>query len=197
MQPDPWTAKSSLPLHRNPLQIDFDPLWFNILEQSSLRNGRSTRRLLVNPQTSRGIHLPEVGDDTLPRTTRGAIALDQSPVAMTLALLRAIAATQVHEPICYKSRLHIQVGWSSLQTPLHTQRNWYRALPMQTRMLGNLKLRRVFRMCPKNFQTSPNCGSWANRFPVSNVHGLKCLLRPWHGLWVGLLLQETGQEPSV
>src|SRR6516165_2880111 len=108
MQPDPWTAKSSLPLHRNPLQIDFDPLWFNILEQSSLRNGRGTRRLLVNPQTSRSIHLPEVGDDTLPRTTRGAIALDQSPVAMTLALLRAIAAAQVHEPM-----LQITASYSS------------------------------------------------------------------------------------
>src|SRR5215469_13041181 len=108
MQPDPWTAKSSLPLYRNPLQIDFDPLWFNIVEQSPLRNGCSTRCLLVNPQTSRSVHLSEVGYDALPRTTRGAIALDQSPVAMTLALLRAIAATQVHEPM-----LQITVLYSS------------------------------------------------------------------------------------
>src|SRR5215469_5933188 len=67
---------------------------------------------------------------------------------------------------CYKSRLHIQVGWSSLQTRLHTQHNRHRALTMQTRMLGNLKLPRVFRMCPKNFQASPNCESWANENSV-------------------------------
>src|SRR5215469_11150731 len=159
MQPDPGTTKSSLSLHRNPLQIDFDPLWFNIVEQSPLRNGRSTCRLLVNPQTSRSIHLSEVGYDALPRTTRGAIAFDQSPVAMTLSLLRAIAATQVHEPML-QITASFQVGWSSLQTRLHTQHNRHRALTMQTRMLGNLKLPRVFRMCPKNFQASPNCESW-------------------------------------
>src|SRR5215469_4716293 len=161
MQPDPGTTKSSLSLHRNPLQIDFDPLWFNIVEQSPLRNGRSTCRLLVNPQTSRSIHLSEVGYDALPRTTRGAISFDRTAVAMPLSLLRAIAATQVHEPM-----LQITASYSSglvftTNTFTHTTQR-HRALTMQTRMLGNLKLPRVFRMCPKYFQASPNCGSWVS-----------------------------------
>ena len=69
MQPDPGTAKGSLVLHCNSLQIDFDPLRLDIVEQSPLRSGSSSRRLLVNPRTPGRILLPEVGYDALPRTT--------------------------------------------------------------------------------------------------------------------------------
>src|SRR5215469_6695960 len=160
MQPDPWTTKSSLPLHRNPLQIDFDPLWFNIVEQSPLRNGRSTCRLLVNPQTACSIHLSKVGYDALPRTTRGAIALDQSPVAMTLSLLRTIAATQVHEPM-----LQITASYSSglvftTNTFTHTTQRASSAHDANKNVRKS-QTAKSFRMCPKNFQASPNCGSWA------------------------------------
>jgi hypothetical protein len=96
MQPNPGTSKGALPLYRNPFEIDFDPLRFDIAKQSSLSNSSCTCCLLVDAQTSSRIHLPEVRHDALPRTSRGAIALDQGPVTVPLALLLTLAAAQVH-----------------------------------------------------------------------------------------------------
>src|SRR6266576_1884742 len=99
LQPDPRTAKSPLPFDRDPLQINFYPLRFDVPEQSALSNSGSTCGLLVNAQPPSRIHLTEVGHHALPRASRRAIALDQSPVAVTLAILLAIATTQVHASI--------------------------------------------------------------------------------------------------
>jgi hypothetical protein len=53
----------------------------------------------VNAQTPGRIHLTEVGHHALPWASRRTITLDQCPVAMALAILVAIAATQVHASI--------------------------------------------------------------------------------------------------
>src|SRR5262249_8585209 len=96
MQPYLGISKGALPLYRNPFEIDFDPLRFDIAKQSSLSNSSCTCCLLVDAQMSSCIHLFEVCHDALPRISRGAIALDQGLVAMLLAFLLAIAAAQVH-----------------------------------------------------------------------------------------------------
>ena len=160
MQPNPRTSKGALPLYRNPLEIDFDPLRFDIAEQSSLSNSSCTCCLLVDAQTSSRIHLPEVRHNALPRTSRGAIALDQSPVAVPLALLLAIAAAQVHA-----SMLQIT---SLLSSGLVFTTNGFAQATQQAssrrganRKLRNLEPQIVSEMCSKNFQTTPNCGSWA------------------------------------
>src|SRR5712691_10846650 len=63
----------------------------------------------------------------------------------------------------YESPLRFQEGWSSLQTHSRTPRNPPRGLTLQMGMLGNLKARTALRMCSKNLQLAPNCGSWANK----------------------------------
>src|SRR6202162_1089762 len=92
LQPQPGTAKGPLPFNRDALQINFYPLRFNVSEQSALSNSGSTRGLVVYAQTPCRIHLPEVGHHALPWASRRAITLDQRPVAVTLAILLAIAA---------------------------------------------------------------------------------------------------------
>src|SRR3989449_10908545 len=62
----------------------------------------------------------------------------------------------------YESPLRFQEGWSSLQTHSRTPRNPPRGLTLQMGMLGNLKARTALRMCSKNLQLTPNCGTWAN-----------------------------------
>src|ERR1039458_3770101 len=100
LEPHPGTAKSPLPFYRDPLQVDFHPLRFDVAaEQSTLRNGCSTCCLLVNSQTPCSIHLTQVRHHALPWAPRRAITLHQSPVAVALAILLAIAATQVHASI--------------------------------------------------------------------------------------------------
>src|SRR5438128_12065007 len=61
----------------------------------------------------------------------------------------------------YESPLRFQEGWSSLQTHSRTPRNPPRGLTLQMGMLGNLKARTALRMCSKNLQLAPNCGTWA------------------------------------
>src|SRR6266446_6963620 len=99
LQPDPRTTKRPLPFDGDALQINFYPLRFNVTEQSALRNSDRTCGLLVNAQTPCRIQLTEVGHHALPRAPRRAIAFDQRPVAVTLAILLAIATTQVHASI--------------------------------------------------------------------------------------------------
>src|SRR6266481_691439 len=99
LEPQPGTAKGPLSFDGDALRIDFYPLRFNVPEQSALSNSGSTCGLLVNAQTPCRIHLPEVGHHALPWAPRRAITLDQRPVAVTLAILLAIAATQVHASI--------------------------------------------------------------------------------------------------
>src|SRR5437870_7261855 len=60
----------------------------------------------------------------------------------------------------YESPLRFQEGWSSQQTHSHTPRNPPRGLTLQMGMLGNLKARTALRMCSKNLQLAPNCGTW-------------------------------------
>src|SRR5712692_2167698 len=67
----------------------------------------------------------------------------------------------------YESPLRFQEGWSSLQTHSRTPRNPPRGLTLQMGMLGNLKARTALRMCSKNLQLAPNCGSWVSRGPAS------------------------------
>src|SRR6266852_3725953 len=98
-EPQPGTAKGPLPFDRDALQINFHPLRFNVPEQSALSNSGSTCGLLVNAQTPCRIHLSKVGHHALPWAPRRAITLDQRPVAVTLAILLAIAATQIHASI--------------------------------------------------------------------------------------------------
>src|SRR2546429_3435131 len=62
----------------------------------------------------------------------------------------------------YESPLRFQEGWSSLQTHSRTPRNPPRGLTLQMGMLGNLKARTALRMCSKNLQLAPNCGTWAS-----------------------------------
>src|SRR5437879_6783701 len=62
----------------------------------------------------------------------------------------------------YESPLRFQEGWSSLQTHSRTPRNPPRGLTLQMGMLGNLKARTALRMCSKNLQLAPNCGSWVS-----------------------------------
>src|SRR6266436_10137374 len=99
LQPDPRTAKRPLPFYRDALQINFYPLRFDVTEQSALRNSYRTCGLLVNAHTPCRIHLTELVHHALPRAPRRAIAFHQSPVAVTLAILLAIATTQVHASI--------------------------------------------------------------------------------------------------
>jgi hypothetical protein len=68
-------------------------------EELVVSNSGSTCSLLMNTQTPGGIHLTEVGHHALPWASRRTITLDQRPVAMALAILVAIAATQVHASI--------------------------------------------------------------------------------------------------
>src|SRR5260370_32347670 len=75
------------------------PLRFAAPEQTALRNRARTRGLLVKAPPPLPIHLTEVGHHALPRAPRRAIAFHQSPVAVTLAILLAIATTQVHTSI--------------------------------------------------------------------------------------------------
>src|SRR5437660_6277452 len=63
----------------------------------------------------------------------------------------------------YESPRRFQEGWSSLQTHSRTPRNPPRGLTLQMGMLGNLKARTALRMCSKNLQLAPNCGTWARR----------------------------------
>src|SRR6516225_5867309 len=63
---------------------------------------------------------------------------------------------------CYESLPFFQVGWSSLQACARTKCNTHRVPRMQTGGLGNLEPRIVSKMCPKNFQTTLNCGGWVN-----------------------------------
>src|SRR6266852_6747539 len=99
LEPQPGTAKGPLPFDGDALQIDFYPLRLDVPEQSALSNCGSPCGLLVKAQTPGRIHLPEVGHHALPWASRRAITLDQRPVAMTLAILLSIAATQVHASI--------------------------------------------------------------------------------------------------
>src|SRR5438445_12097811 len=62
----------------------------------------------------------------------------------------------------YESPLRFQEGWSSLQTHSRTPRNPPRGLTLQMGMLGNLKARTALRMCSKNLQLAPNCGTWVS-----------------------------------
>jgi hypothetical protein len=64
----------------------------------------------MNAQTPCRIHLTEVGHHALPWASRRAITLDQCPVAMALAILVAIAATQVHASIL-RMATPLSRGW--------------------------------------------------------------------------------------
>src|SRR6266849_3447946 len=99
LQTQPGTPERPLPFHGDALQIDFHPLWLDISEQTALSDGCRSRGLLVKPESSRRIHLTEIGHYALPWTARGTITLDQSPITMALAILLPIAATQVHVSI--------------------------------------------------------------------------------------------------
>src|SRR6266480_6413583 len=63
----------------------------------------------------------------------------------------------------YKSLLHFQEVWSSLQTRSRTSTNAHQGRRLQTRTLGNFQVRITSKMCSKNFQTTSNCGSWVSR----------------------------------
>src|SRR2546428_12258834 len=99
LQTQPGPPERPLPFHGDALQIDFHPLRFHISEQPALRNGCPSRCLLVKAESSRRIHLTEIGHHALAWTTRGTITLDQSPITVALAILLPIAATQVHGSI--------------------------------------------------------------------------------------------------
>src|SRR5437879_4846914 len=99
LQTQPGTPERPLPFHGDALQIDFHPLWLDISEQTALSDGCRSRGLLVKPESSRRIHLTEIGHYALTWTARGTITLDQSPITMALAILLPIAATQVHDSI--------------------------------------------------------------------------------------------------
>src|SRR5712692_9968307 len=99
LEPEPGTAQRPLAFDRDALQIDFHPLRGDVAEQSALSNCCSAGCLLVNAQTPGRIHLPQVRHHALPGAPRRAITLDQSPVAVALAILVAIAAAQVHASI--------------------------------------------------------------------------------------------------
>src|SRR5437870_2455293 len=72
----------------------------------------------------------------------------------------------------YESPLRFQEGWSSLQTHSRTPRNPPRGLTLQMGMLGNLKARTALRMCSKNLQLAPNCGTWVS----AHTHSLAILI---------------------
>src|ERR1039458_8433530 len=62
----------------------------------------------------------------------------------------------------YESQFHFQEGWSSLQTRSCSLSNTHRGLTLQTGTLANLRARTTLKMCSKNLQVAPNCGSWVN-----------------------------------
>src|SRR2546430_9907166 len=70
----------------------------------------------------------------------------------------------------YESPLRFQEGWSSLQTHSRTPRNPPRGLTLQMGMLGNLKARTALRMCSKNLQLAPNCGTWVSLQQAAITH---------------------------
>src|SRR5947209_8557706 len=70
----------------------------------------------------------------------------------------------------YESPLRFQEGWSSLQTHSRTPRNPPRGLTLQMGMLGNLKARTALRMCSKNLQLAPNCGTWVRNHRLFWFH---------------------------
>src|SRR5712692_9326910 len=69
----------------------------------------------------------------------------------------------------YESPLPLQEGWSSLQTHSRARRDTHRGLALVSGRLGNLHARTSLRVCSKNLQIAPNCGSWASS---------PCLLSP-------------------
>src|ERR1019366_7639310 len=75
----------------------------------------------------------------------------------------------------YESQFHFQEGWSSLQTRSCSLSNTHRGLTLQTGTLANLRARTTLKMCSKNLQVAPNCGSWAKCF-------LRCRLRTENAL---------------
>src|SRR6266436_1429699 len=99
LQTQPGTPERPLPFHGDAVQINFHPLWLDISEQTALSDGCRSRGLLLKAESSRRIHLTEIGHYALPWTARGTITLDQSPITMALAILLPIAATQVHDSI--------------------------------------------------------------------------------------------------
>src|SRR3989441_10455689 len=62
----------------------------------------------------------------------------------------------------YEPPLRFQEGWFSLKPHSRTPRNPPRGLTLQMGMLGNLKARTALRMCSKNLQLAPNCGTWVS-----------------------------------
>src|SRR5713226_5245564 len=55
---------------------------------------------------------------------------------------------------------------------------------LQTGMLGNLRARTTSKMCSKNLQVEPNCGSWASNVPVRTAflqHSTQVLPKLFNG----------------
>jgi hypothetical protein len=50
----------------------------------------------MHAQSSRLVELSQPGDNTLPRTSLGAIGLDQRPIGVSLAVLSSIALSNEH-----------------------------------------------------------------------------------------------------
>src|SRR2546427_12347909 len=69
----------------------------------------------------------------------------------------------------YESPLPLQEGWSSLQTHSRTRRDTHRGLARVSGRLGNLHARTSLRVCSKNLQIAPNCGSWASSVTDSSA----------------------------
>src|SRR2546422_11049731 len=70
----------------------------------------------------------------------------------------------------YEAPLRFQEVWFSLQTHSRPPRNPPRGLTLQMGMLGNLKARTALRMCSKNLQLAPNCGTWVSHCRALATH---------------------------
>src|SRR6266851_2018892 len=109
----------------------------------------------------------EIGHHALPRAPRRATAFDQRPITVTLAILLAIATTQVHASI-----LRIATSFSrglvfTTTAFTHTKQHVSKA-HAANKQVRNLGDQTSSKMCSNNFQVAPNCGSWVTGICTSN-----------------------------
>ncbi len=98
LQPQPGAAELPAALHTNALHIDLHPFGLRIDKQAALL-GRRSFGAALHSQAALLIHRAQPGHHPLPRSARRAIALNQSPVSVTLAVLLSVAAPHIHGSI--------------------------------------------------------------------------------------------------
>src|SRR5260370_37566448 len=103
----------------------------------------------MNAQTPCRIHLTEVGHHALSWASRRTITLDQRPVAMALAILVAIAATQVHASIL-RMAIPLSRGLVFTTKAFSRDTQYFPRTPTKDRKVKNSVDSNYSKMCSKN-----------------------------------------------